>query len=97
MRAEQATELNDRTHGWKVIRKFLLPAVAVLLAAAATSAMSATHAVAGADDENQGQDHQFSHRATTIGRTVIVRQTADFPRSSASIMSGNFSSARHSR
>jgi hypothetical protein len=58
MRAEQATELNDRAHGWKVIRKFLLPAVAVLLAAAATSAMSAKHAVAGADDDNQEQDHR---------------------------------------
>ena len=58
MRAEQTTELNDRAHGWKVIRKFLLPAVAVLLAAAATSAMSATHAVAGADDDNQDQDHR---------------------------------------
>jgi hypothetical protein len=58
MRAAQATELNNRTHGWKMIRKFLLPAVAVLLAAAATSAMSATHAVAGADDDNQEQDHR---------------------------------------
>ncbi len=58
MRAEQTTELNERAHGWKVIRKFMLPAVAVLLAAAATSAMSATHAVAGADDDNQDQDHR---------------------------------------
>jgi len=63
MRAEQATELNERAHGWKVIRKFLLPAVAVLLAAAATSAMSGAHAVAGADDDNQDQDH----RAYAIG------------------------------
>lgn len=55
MRAEQATELNGRPHGWRVIRRFLLPAVAVLLAAAAASATGATHAVAGADDDDQDQ------------------------------------------
>ncbi len=173
MRAEQATELNGRAHGWQVIRKFLLPAVAVLLAAAAASATGVTHAVAGADDDDQDQgqrvyaiglwgDLPYSDEqalvgvpnliadmnsqqlaftvqdgdlkagsgipgsktvttcadalytqalgyfnslkapviftpAITIGRTVIVRQTADFPRSNGSTTSGNFSSARHSR
>jgi hypothetical protein len=58
MRAGQATELNERAHGWKVIRKSLFPAVALLLAAAATSTLSATRAVAGADDDNQDQDHR---------------------------------------
>ena len=40
-----------------MIRKFLLPAVAVLLAVAATPAMGATRVIAGAEDNNEEGDH----------------------------------------
>ena len=57
MKAEHATELIDRAQGRNVIRKFLLPAVAVLLAVAATPAMGATRVIAGAEDNNEEGDY----------------------------------------